>query len=58
MGHSKPVRLETAPTGGRKCLFIFNIYYNLPQGLERVQQKGLRLDFTHLFMQILLTEIG
>ena len=22
------VRLETAPTGGRKCLFIFRIHYN------------------------------
>ena len=24
------VRLETAPTGGRKCLFIFRIHYNIP----------------------------
>ena len=23
-----PVWLETAPTGGRKCLFIFRIHYN------------------------------
>ena len=23
------VRLETAPTGGRKCLFIFRIYHNI-----------------------------
>ena len=39
MGHSKsrlvedadesaPVRLETAPTGERKCLFIFRIHHS------------------------------
>ena len=27
MRHSKPVRLETAPTGERRCLFIFRIHY-------------------------------
>ena len=29
MRHSKPVRLQTAPTGGRKCLFIFRLYHKL-----------------------------
>ena len=28
MRHSKPVRLQTAPTGGQKCLFIFRIHHN------------------------------
>ena len=27
------VRLETAPTGGRKCLFIFRIHYSI--GIRR-----------------------
>ena len=27
---SAPVRLETAPTGGQKCSFIFNIHHNKP----------------------------
>ena len=27
------VRLETAPTGGRKCLFIFRIHYKLIHNL-------------------------
>jgi len=29
MRHSKPVRLETVPTGERKCLFIFRIHHSL-----------------------------
>ena len=29
MRQAKPGRLETAPTGGRKCLFIFRIHYNM-----------------------------
>ena len=29
MRYSKPVRLETAPTEGRKCLFIFRIHYSI-----------------------------
>ena len=29
MRHSRPVRLETAPTEGRKGLFIFSIHYRL-----------------------------
>ena len=27
MRQSKPVRLETAPTGEQKCLFIFRTHY-------------------------------
>ena len=30
MGHSKPVRLETVPTGERKCLFISIIHHSIP----------------------------
>ncbi len=27
-------QLETAPTGGRKCLFIFSIYYKIATGVR------------------------
>ena len=40
MRHSKPVRLETAPTGGRKCLFIFRIHHRGIASLKSVSVDG------------------
>ena len=47
MRHSKPVRLETAPTGGRKCLFIFRIHHNIIPAGQKCGRRDINLDRLH-----------
>ena len=35
MRHSKPVRLQTAPAGERKCLFTFRIHHKIGVAEQR-----------------------
>ena len=44
MRHPKPVRLETAPTGGRKCIFISLIHHSKESWMPCIELKKLRTE--------------